>query len=116
MKIDELNTYESEQRGEALIFADIPNEAYHAGVGISSSAIRRFGESQLHAIEHVQETTPAMNFGTAAHAMLVEGDEAFVGITDYAQGELGDIVFLEIETEGEELAKEEHKDFSKYIY
>ena len=61
MKIDELNTYESEQRGEALIFADIPNEAYHAGVGISSSAIRRFGESQLHAIEHVQETTPAMN-------------------------------------------------------
>jgi hypothetical protein len=77
MKIDELNTYESEQRGEALIFADIPNEAYHAGVGISSSAIRRFGESQLHAIEHVQETTPAMNFGTAAHAMLVEGDEAF---------------------------------------
>lgn len=37
----------------------------------------------------------------------VEGDEAFVGITDYAQGELGDIVFLEIETEGEELAKEE---------
>jgi glycine cleavage system H protein len=37
----------------------------------------------------------------------VEGDEAYVGITDYAQGELGDIVFIEIETEGEELAKEE---------
>jgi glycine cleavage system H protein len=37
----------------------------------------------------------------------VEGEEAFVGITDYAQGELGDIVFIEIETEGEELAKEE---------
>ncbi|HAF29792.1 MAG TPA: glycine cleavage system protein GcvH [Bacteroidales bacterium] len=37
----------------------------------------------------------------------IEGDEAYVGITDYAQGELGDIVFLEIETEGEELAKEE---------
>jgi glycine cleavage system H protein len=37
----------------------------------------------------------------------VEGDEAYVGITDYAQGELGDIVFLEIETEGETLAKEE---------
>jgi len=37
----------------------------------------------------------------------VEGDEAFVGITDYAQGELGDIVFIEIETEGEELAQEE---------
>jgi len=37
----------------------------------------------------------------------VEGDTAFVGITDFAQGELGDIVFLEIETSGESLAIEE---------
>jgi glycine cleavage system H protein len=37
----------------------------------------------------------------------VEGKEAYVGITEYAQGELGDIVFVEIETEGEELDKEE---------
>jgi glycine cleavage system H protein len=37
----------------------------------------------------------------------VEGDTAFVGITDFAQGELGDIVFLEIETKGETLEKEE---------
>jgi glycine cleavage system H protein len=37
----------------------------------------------------------------------VEGDHAFVGITDYAQGELGDVVFVEIETEGETLDKEE---------
>ena len=37
----------------------------------------------------------------------VEGNEAYVGITDYAQGELGDIVFIEIETVGENLAKEE---------
>lgn len=37
----------------------------------------------------------------------VDGDEATVGITDFAQGELGDIVFIEIETEGENLAKEE---------
>jgi len=33
----------------------------------------------------------------------VEGKIAVVGITDYAQGELGDIVFVEIETEGETL-------------
>lgn len=33
----------------------------------------------------------------------VEGNSALVGITDYAQGELGDIVFVEIETEGEKL-------------
>lgn len=37
----------------------------------------------------------------------IEGDTATVGITDFAQGELGDIVFVEIETEGEELDKEE---------
>lgn len=37
----------------------------------------------------------------------VEGDEAFIGITDFAQGELGDIVFVEVETEGEVLETEE---------
>ncbi|MCF8221725.1 MAG: glycine cleavage system protein GcvH [Bacteroidales bacterium] len=37
----------------------------------------------------------------------VEGDHAFVGVTDFAQGELGDVVFVEIETEGESLDKEE---------
>ena len=37
----------------------------------------------------------------------LEGNEAYVGITDYAQGELGDIVFIEIETEGERLDKGE---------
>ena len=37
----------------------------------------------------------------------VEGDMAWVGITDYAQGELGDIVFVEIETVGETLEKGE---------
>ncbi len=37
----------------------------------------------------------------------VEGDVAFIGITDFAQGELGDIVYVEIETVGDELAHEE---------
>ena len=45
---------------------------------------------------------------TKEHEWLrVEGDVAFVGITDFAQGELGDIVFLEIETLGESLDAEE---------
>jgi len=35
----------------------------------------------------------------------VEGEEATIGITDFAQGELGDIVYVEIETEGEELGQ-----------
>jgi glycine cleavage system H protein len=37
----------------------------------------------------------------------VEGETAIVGITDFAQGELGDVVFVEIETEGETLEKGE---------
>ncbi len=37
----------------------------------------------------------------------IEGDVATVGITDFAQGELGDIVYVEVETVGETLDKEE---------
>jgi len=37
----------------------------------------------------------------------VEDDYAFVGVTDYAQGELGDIVFIEVETVGETLEEGE---------
>lgn len=37
----------------------------------------------------------------------VEGDVAYVGITTFAQGELGDIVFVDVDTEGEELVKDE---------
>ncbi len=37
----------------------------------------------------------------------IEGDTATVGITDFAQGELGDIVYVEVETLDESLGKEE---------
>ena len=37
----------------------------------------------------------------------IEGDEAVIGITDFAQSELGDIVFVEVETEGESVESEE---------
>ena len=37
----------------------------------------------------------------------VDGAVAYVGITDYAQSELGEIVFVDITTEGEKLDKEE---------
>lgn len=36
----------------------------------------------------------------------VEGDSAIVGISDFAQSELGDIVFVEIDTVGETLSKD----------
>ncbi|MBN2779340.1 MAG: glycine cleavage system protein GcvH [Bacteroidales bacterium] len=45
---------------------------------------------------------------TESHEWLrIEGDEAYVGITEFAASHLGDIVFIEIETEGEELDKGE---------
>ncbi len=37
----------------------------------------------------------------------IEGNVATIGITDFAQGELGDIVFVEVETEGEDLDQDE---------
>lgn len=37
----------------------------------------------------------------------VEGNDAYVGITDYAQNELGEIVYVDITTEGETIDKEE---------
>jgi glycine cleavage system H protein len=45
---------------------------------------------------------------TKDHEWLrVEGGFGYVGVTDFAQGELGDVVFIEIETVGETLKKEE---------
>lgn len=45
---------------------------------------------------------------TKDHEWLrVEGNEGYVGISDFAQGELGDIVFVEVETVGETISKEE---------
>ncbi|MDQ1296949.1 MAG: glycine cleavage system protein [Bacteroidota bacterium] len=45
---------------------------------------------------------------TKDHEWLrIEGEKGYIGVTDFAQGELGDIVFIEIETLGETLKKEE---------
>ena len=49
-------------------------------------------------------TVPAELKYTKEHEWIrVEGEEAYVGITDYAQSQLGDIVFVEVETEGDNL-------------
>ena len=39
--------------------------------------------------------------------LRIEGGNAYIGITEFAQGELGDIVFVDVDTEGEDLEKEE---------
>lgn len=45
---------------------------------------------------------------TEDHEWLrVEGEFAFIGVSDYAQGQLGDVVFVEVETVGETLGKGE---------
>ena len=45
---------------------------------------------------------------TKDHEWLrIEGNNAYVGITEFAQGELGDIVFVDVDTQGEALEKEE---------
>ena len=52
--------------------------------------------------------TPSNLLYTKEHEWIrVEGDVAYVGITDYAQSELGEIVFVDINTEGETLAPNE---------
>jgi glycine cleavage system H protein len=51
---------------------------------------------------------PAELLYTKDHEWIrIEGDTGYIGVTDFAQGELGDIVFVEIETVGETLKKEE---------
>ena len=51
---------------------------------------------------------PSQLFYTKDHEWVkIEGDIATVGITDFAQGELGDIVYVEIETIGETFSAEE---------
>jgi len=51
---------------------------------------------------------PGDLFYTKDHEWVkIEGSQATVGITDFAQGELGDIVYVEVDTEGETLEAEE---------
>jgi glycine cleavage system H protein len=50
-------------------------------------------------------SVPAELKYTTEHEWIrVEGDEIVIGVTEFAQGELGDVVFIEIETEGETLS------------
>lgn len=45
---------------------------------------------------------------TREHEWLrVEGDEAYIGITDFAQSELGEIVYVEVDTVGDTISKDE---------
>ena len=53
------------------------------------------------------EIKPELKYTKDHEWISIHGDSATIGITDYAQGELGDIVYVEIESLGEQLDKEE---------
>ena len=60
--------------------------------------------SKINAIMNVPEE---LKYTKDHEWIRIEGNLAYIGVTDFAQGELGDVVFVEIETVGEVLAKEE---------
>ena len=50
---------------------------------------------------------PDLHYTKDHEWIRVEGEEAYVGVTDFAQGELGDIVYVEVENVGEEVTQGE---------
>ena len=69
------------------------------------------------------EIKPELKYTKDHEWILVDGDQATIGITDYAQGELGDIVYVEIESIGDELKKKrflgllrQSKQFQIYLF
>tara|TARA_B100001094_G_scaffold191420_1_gene185281 strand:+ start:3134 stop:4042 length:909 start_codon:yes stop_codon:yes gene_type:complete len=75
---ESLNKYDHHVMGDAIYFPAISNHDYHNSAGISSTTIRKFGVSELHAIKEEMEHTPALRFGSAAHSYIVEGEQAFL--------------------------------------
>lgn len=70
--------------------------------------MRKAGNEFILAQNQVNMNFPEELKYTKDHEWIkTDGDVAIVGITDYAQSELGDIVYVEVETEGEELDREE---------
>ena len=53
------------------------------------------------------EIKPNLKYTKDHEWISIDGNDATIGITDYAQGELGDIVYVEIESIGDSLNKEE---------
>ena len=74
---DSLKDHQHVAIGDAIYFPDMDNTYYHQSPGVSSSTLRRFRQSQLHAMREEVEPTTAMQFGSAAHSLIVEGEEVF---------------------------------------
>lgn len=74
---ESLNKYDHHAVQDAIYFPSISNHEYHNSAGVSSSTIRKFAVSELHAVKEEVEQTPALRFGSAAHSYIVEGEKAF---------------------------------------
>jgi len=74
---ESLQSHQHVAIGDAIYFPDMDNAYYHRSKGVSSSTLRRFRQSQLHAMQEVVEPTTAMQIGSAAHSLIVEGENAF---------------------------------------
>jgi exodeoxyribonuclease VIII len=74
---ESLQSHQHVAIGDAIYFPDMDNAYYHQSPGVSSSTLRRFRQSQLHAMQEVVEPTTAMQIGSAAHSLIVEGENAF---------------------------------------
>ena len=66
----------------------------------------KFGATSVNTF-HDMNIPAGLKYTKEHEWIKVEGDVATIGITDFAQGELGDIVYVEIETVGETLDAEE---------
>lgn len=68
---------------------------------------KTFNFGKIYKLLNIMNIPENLKFTKDHEWIRVEGNEAFVGITEFAAHELGDIVFLDVATEGDFLEKEE---------
>lgn len=97
---------------------DVPLGSFETGLHVKQSRILDCGgvacvafcleEVGSYKPKQIQMNIPSnLKYSKDHEWIRVEGDEAYVGITDFAQSQLGDIVFVDVTTEGETLAQGE---------
>jgi len=77
---------------------------FHHFFDVLKNDVILWGKINTHCIMNVPDN---LKYTKDHEWLLANGDIATVGITDFAQGELGDIVFIEVDTVDETLAKDE---------
>lgn len=68
---------------------------------------KTFNFGKIYKLFNIMNIPENLKFTKDHEWIRVEGEEAFVGITEFAAHELGDIVFIDVDTEDETIEKEE---------